>query len=193
MCILVLKKKGVCYPTERIVRNCINANPDGFAMSLNFNGKVFTYTSLDAEDFIRRYKSITAKCDRKDTAMMLHMRIATHGSVRIKNCHGWKGNILGTEMAFAHNGILRIPNRDDMTDSETFLRDYLEPCQTIGEFMTVVHDNIGGSKFGFVDGDGNIMHFGHFNEDRGVMYSNTSYIGRRFCCDADPRLWGKAL
>lgn len=191
MCILILKKRGVIFPSETVIRNCMKANPDGFSMSYNIDGKVVTYSSLDPKDFLEEYRFVVRLCDRHDTAMMLHMRIATHGSVRLSNCHGWKGNILGTTMAFAHNGILRIPNRADMTDSETFFRDYLEPCESVAEFVETVNDYIGTSKFGFIDGNGNVAHFGHFIVERGIMYSNTSYqspsiYSRRA---ADPRLW----
>lgn len=194
MCILVMKKKGVEFPSSTIVRNCIAANPNGFAMSFNLNGKVETYASLDADDFLDEYRRVVASVDRFDTAMMLHMRIATHGSVKLSNCHGWKGNILGTEMAFAHNGILGIRNRGDMTDSETFLRDYLEHCTTMAEFMQTVEDNIGTSKFGFLDGNGDMFSFGSFITERGVRYSNASYRRERFAYRvADPRLWGSAV
>lgn len=190
MCILILKKKGFLFPIEATVKQCMNANPHGFSMSYNVDGKVVTYKTLNAADFMAEYKRVTSSLDHNTTAMMLHMRIATHGSVKETNCHGWKGNILGTEMAFAHNGILSIPNRGDMTDSETFLHDYLEPCRSIGEFVSTVADNIGTSKFGFLDGEGNVVHFGNFITERGVLYSNGSYrhdpYSRRM---ADPRLW----
>lgn len=194
MCILVLKKKGVFYPTERIIRNCLIANPNGFAMSFNCDGKVETYASLEADDFLEEYNYITRHCNKNDTAMMVHARIATHGSVNLANCHGWKGNILGTEMAFMHNGILHIRNRDDMTDSETFLRDYLEPCCSLGEFVNTVEEYIGTSKFGFLDGNGNIVRFGNFITERGIDYSNGSYRADRYASRiADPRLWGHAI
>lgn len=194
MCILVIKPKGVAFPNETIIRNCMESNPNGFSMSFNIGGDVVTYQTLAPNDFIAEYRKVVQALDRRDTALMFHARIATHGSVKLSNCHGWKGNILGTEMAFAHNGILRIPNRGDMTDSETFLRDYLEPCQSIGEFMSVVENNIGYSKFGFIDGNGNTIHFGDFITDRGVMYSNGSYRGNRYSRQlADPRMWGEAI
>lgn len=192
MCILVLKKKGVKFPSEREIINCIKANPDGFALTYNRDGKLVTFKTLYPEAFLSAYKKIVNKQDYRDTAMMLHMRIATHGSVKQSNCHCWHGTILGTEMSFAHNGILRIANRADLTDSETFLRDYLEPCTNIAEFMNNVETYIGASKFGFMDGDGNVFSFGHFNDYRGVMYSNWSFrsVSRM---EADPRYWSAAI
>lgn len=193
MCILVTKKKGVVYPSVETVKNCMRANPDGFAMAFNFKGKVVTFKTLDADEFLEAYINLTKNADRRDTGLMLHMRIATHGTVREENCHCWLADVLGEEMAFAHNGILSIPNRDDMTDSETFLRDYLEPCQSVAELFETIDNNIGNSKFAFIDGDGNIMRFGNFITDRGVNYSNASYVRNRYSfMSADPRLWSKA-
>lgn len=193
MCILVTKKKGVAFPSVQTVKNCMDSNPDGFAMAFNYKGEVITYKSMDYDDFLETYKSLVKNSDKNDTAVMLHMRIATHGSVGLSNCHCWKGNILGSEMAFAHNGILHhIGNRDNMTDSETFLRDYIEPCDNMADFLEVIDKNIGSSKFAFLDGEGHVIRFGSFIEERGVHYSNGSF--RRYAWatrEADPRLWGR--
>lgn len=190
MCILVLKKKGSRFPSINEIKNCVRANPDGFSMSWNADGRLHTYKTMDAEAFMKMYCDIVKSLDRKTTAMMIHARIATHGSKRIGNCHCWSGKVLGAEMSFAHNGILRIPNRGDMTDSETFLRDYLEPCKGICDFLDTIERNIGSSKFGFLNGDGAMIHFGHFIDERGVMFSNYSYM-RSHCNAADPRFWGR--
>lgn len=188
MCILILKKKGAKFPSVKTIENSVKANPDGFSLTYNHNGVLVTQKTLNRAEYISAYKSIVATHDHNDTAMMLHMRIATHGSVNIKNCHCWDAQILGTEMAFAHNGVLSIQNRDDMTDSETFLRDYLEPSVSIAEFFENIDTYIGMSKFGFIDTDGNIFHFGQFVKDKGVLYSNLSFrnVSRM---EADPRFW----
>lgn len=189
MCILITKEKGVHFPSVRNIENSIAANPDGFAMAWNEDGEVRVFKSMNPEEFMDAYKALAKRLSHRDTAMMLHMRIATHGSVGIKNCHCWKCNVLGSGMAFAHNGILRIPNRADMTDSETFLRDYVEPCETLSGVLNNIHTYIGTSKFAFIDGYGNLLRFGDFLEQYGVQYSNRSFMGygRR---SADPRLWG---
>ena len=42
------------------------------------------------------------------------------------------GLMIKSVLAFAHNGILSIKNRGDMTDSETFFRDIFSPVFEIG-------------------------------------------------------------
>lgn len=188
MCILIIKEKGIMFPSEATIVNCMDANPDGFSMAYNVAGKVETFKTLDRDKFLDVYRRVTATADPRNTAVMLHMRIATHGSIKVDNCHCWKGEILGSKIAFAHNGILPITAHKDMTDSETFLRFYLEPCKSIGDLLSAVKLYIGTSKIAFIDGAGNAMSWGNFIDYRGVKYSNSSFRfgGSRY---ADPRRW----
>lgn len=193
MCILIAKEKGAQFPPLNHIQNAMTANRDGFAIAWNECGQVKTFKTMNATTMFEKYISLTERLDPRTTGMIFHARIATHGSLGIANCHCWtsfKGNSL--EMAFAHNGILQIPNRDDMTDSETFLRDYFEPCFYRGGWNWAFHTirkHIGTSKFAFLDRSGDIHHYGNYITDNGVLYSNTSYQGYRFARYADPRRW----
>lgn len=189
MCILITKEKGICFPPLKSIVNSVDSNPDGFAMAYNEDGRIVTFKTLDPDEFIDEYKRVVKTHDHRDTAMIIHARIATHGTVREENCHCWTGKVLGSKMAFAHNGILRVKPMYDMTDSETFFRYYVETSRNMTEFLDVVNRYIGSSKFAFLDVDGNILRFGPFYEERGVQYSNRSYMRHNARC-ADPRLWG---
>ena len=112
-------------------------------------------------------------------AMYIHARIKTHGSERLENCHGWRENGL----IFAHNGILDIANRDDLTDSETFFRDIFSPAYKVGGWKLgekTINAIIGTSKFVFMDDKGNIHAYGNYIVDDGLMFSNSSYIRRTY-------------
>ena len=193
MCILITKPRSAAFPPVEAIQNSVINNPDGFSMAYNIDGELITYKSMSAAQFVAQYRRITALCDPKTTGMIIHARIATHGSVGLKNCHCWKSFVGDSaEMAFAHNGILSVPPRDGMTDSETFLRDYFEPAFVRGSWMIanrVIAHMIGGSKIAFIDRSGNIRKFGYFISDDGCSYSNTSYLGSRFARCADPRQW----
>lgn len=188
MCILVTKEKGVRFPSVQNIINCVNSNPDGFAIAYNEKGVICTFKTIDADKFIAYYKHFVQTHDARNTAMIMHARIATHGTVNESNCHCWTGKVLGSKMAFAHNGILSIKPIYDMTDSETFFRYHVETSSNMAEFLGAVNAFIGTSKFAFLDGDGNILRFGPFIEERGVQYSNRSYMRYNARC-ADPRLW----
>lgn len=179
MCILILKPKGITFPPIEHIKNSAANNPDGFALAWNEGGRVRVFKTLSESAFIEAYRDITSGLRASDTAMIIHARIATHGTIKIENCHAWH-SFPGTdyELAFAHNGILSTPPRDGMTDSETFLRDYFEPAFKRGGWLSasaIITRKIGASKFGFIDREGNIRKFGSFFYEKGCYYSNGSY------------------
>lgn len=193
MCILITKQPGAMFPPVEYIRNSVANNPDGFSMAWNDGGKVKTYKTMSAIQAITAYRKITASLNPETTGLIVHARIKTHGAKGLKNCHCWV-SFDGTpeEMAFAHNGILSVPARDGMTDSETFLRDWFEPAYIAGGWLraaAIISRKIGSSKFAFIDGEGNIRRFGHFIDEGGCHYSNMSYTRSSYARCADPRCW----
>ena len=180
MCILVIKQKGVKFPSIKQVETCCENNPDGFALSYSYKGRIKTYKTMDAKKFLAHYKNKVMTLPCEDVAMILHARIKTHGSVGIKNCHCWESD----GMSFAHNGVLSIKNRGDLTDSETFFRDIFLPIYRRGKSWEnaelAINAVIGTSKFGFLERNGDIHHYGMFQQEDGILFSNTSYIPRTY-------------
>ena len=115
MCIISIKKRGVKFQSTETIKAMCDNNPDGFSMVYQIGScKPEIYKTLNKEKFLNQYKKITTMYDADDVSMFIHARIKTHGTKRIENCHGWKADGL----IFAHNGMLPIDNRGDMTDSE---------------------------------------------------------------------------
>lgn len=183
MCIIAIKDAGVQFPTLDTVETMCDNNPDGFAVVWHKAGDKHSrvYRTMDRDKFLKRYKMIIRNHDYKTTTMYIHARIATHGSLKQSNCHGFVDH--NTRLCFAHNGILGIKNRDDLTDSETFFRDYFIPVYRHGgwfEAEKLIKDTIGYSKFVFMDGDGHLRKFGNYIRDNaGVLYSNHSFRNYR--------------
>ena len=178
MCIIAIKAKNVGYPSYKRVQNMCDNNDDGFAIVWKAGDEpVRNYRTLNKDKFLNKYKEITAKHDASDVAMFIHARIKTHGTQKLENCHGWIDDKIG--LAFAHNGILSIKNRGDMTDSETFFRDIFSPVFEIGGWQAgelAIKACIGTSKFCFMDMFGNLTYFGQYiTGDDGILYSNSSY------------------
>lgn len=174
MCIVIAKPLGQKWPKKNYIQESANNNPDGFAMSWAYKGKLNRYTTMDKKQFINMYESLSSRLDCNEVAMLIHARIKTHGSVSQKNCHCW----ISGRMSFAHNGILSIKSRDDMTDSETFFRDIFLPIYKEGGWKAAekaVNAVIGSSKFAFLEADGTIRWFGYKEEVDGCYYSNSSY------------------
>lgn len=185
MCIIAIKNPGVQFPTLTTVETMCDNNPDGFALvwHSHSDNRARVFRTMDRDKFLKQYKKVLHTNDYHDTALYIHARIATHGSLKITNCHGFLDK--KSHLCFAHNGILyNIPNRDDLTDSETFFRDYFIPTFRHGgwfEAERLIKDTIGYSKFVFMDGDGNIRRYGDYIKDSdGVLYSNSSFRTHKY-------------
>lgn len=181
MCIIAIKQRGVNYPSYKRVKTMCENNSDGFAIVWHVIGQpVRNYRTLSEKKFLKKYNEITSAHKAKDVSLFIHARIKTHGTQKLENCHGWIEDRIG--LAFAHNGILSIKNRDDMTDSETFFRDIFAPVFEIGGWDAgerAIKACIGTSKFCFMDMYGNLSHYGNYIKgDDGILYSNDSYNER---------------
>lgn len=179
MCIIAIKPREVGYPSYKRVKNMCENNSDGFAIVWHVMGEpVRNYRTLNEKKFLKKYNEITSTYKAKDVSLFIHARIKTHGTQKLENCHGWIEDKIG--LAFAHNGILSIKNRDDMTDSETFFRDIFAPVFELGGWDAgerAIKACIGTSKFCFMDMYGNLIHYGQYIKgDDGILYSNDSYL-----------------
>jgi hypothetical protein len=177
MCIICIKPAGTPAPSKEIINNMGESNPDGFGLAYVKNGEVIVRKTMDLKTYTKWVLSLP-----KETPAILHLRIATHGSVNEKNCHPFLSD--DKKVAFAHNGILSITNREDMTDSETYFRDVLEPVRLSGiavgspRYDNAVNCVVKGSKFAILEASGNITLYGEWIEDGGYKYSNDTYKPR---------------
>lgn len=169
MCVICVIPAGHSLPTKSELYAMRRQNPHG----MGFVSKSLHCKGMDFEKFYNRLQFVP-----RDEDIIIHFRYATHGSVCAKNCHPFnKGDIW-----FAHNGILDIEPRGDMTDSETAFKDYIYPViKEYGldsdEVLTVVDELIGYSKFAILGDDGIVRMYGHFTKVNGLYYSNTRHLG----------------
>jgi len=157
MCVIVCKCKGSDFAPLEVIEKCIQRNSDGFSIAWNQNGQLMTFKTMNPTEAMSKYKELAETLDPIVTAMLFHARLATHGSKKVENCHCWTDGTL----AFTHNGVLSIPNRDDMTDSETFFRDLFLPAVAGCGFeyaMRMAKAVIGktNNKFAVMDKDGHV-------------------------------------
>ena len=169
MCVICVKSAGHALPTKALLRAMYNHNQDG----CGFVSKSLSYHSMDFEDFY----SVLQKVPKKE-ACIIHFRWATHGSVNISNCHPFHDDDTG--VWFAHNGVLPIRPKKDMTDSETAFRNVLIPVIKRYGYMSdklsaTACRIIGGSRFAFMK-DGRVRLFGQFYKYGGCLYSNLRFL-----------------
>ena len=82
MCIAIYGLKGTEVPTEDILRTCFVNNSDGAGFCFNAdNGKVQIVKGfMTWESFISAFREYDEKYKFKDRGLLIHFRIATHGS-----------------------------------------------------------------------------------------------------------------
>lgn len=176
MCIAILKPYSKRI-SKKIFRNCWENNSDGGGIAFIKDGKIHTRKSLVGwRSLWRIYQGIE---EDEGTPMLLHFRIATHGSTCEKNTHPFL--IRDGEAAVIHNGIIDVPTVGDETDTLAFCREYLEPMfDLIGKkkaYQEFLEYKTRGSKLVILRADGSYVILnessGHWNN--GVWYSNKTY------------------
>lgn len=195
MCIIASIPAG-----SEIDENTLNqmwtSNPDGGGIAYIEDGKVKTYKSMKLKKFRSNFFRILD--EHGDSDILVHTRIATHGSICIPNVHPFPVMQDGEELdnlVFAHNGILPSPfippAKMDISDTR-----YINEVLFNGtDFDTVLDDSrwremigdiIGHNKFVFLSAnpahkqESYIInsHLGEY--DGKVWYSNNSYCKPKF-------------
>ena len=169
MCVICIKPAGNSLPSKIDLEMMYRANPHGcgFATPKRF------FKTLNFEEFMTELEKV-----KKNEPCIIHFRYATHGSIKVANCHPFRDR--DPDTYFMHNGILNIRPVGDMTDSETAFRRYLAPCiKKYGmdslETMVEVRRLLGCSKFAFLH-KGKIYKFGNFEKYFGCWFSNMRWF-----------------
>lgn len=162
MCVLIYKPSGVKMPSIETLRTCFNANPHGAGFATPYG----SHHSMRFDAICRGLSSVSI-----DTPCIIHFRLATHGSIKLGNCHPFKID----DVFFAHNGVLNIRVKDDKTDSETAFKMLYPFIQKYGlnsaRVKFEIDKIIGSSKFAFMRGR-KVYLYGDFIKKDGCYYSN---------------------
>lgn len=178
MCIIAIKPKGVEFPPIQLIKNCLDRNPDGFAIAHNEDGEVKVFKTMNKRKALEYYTELMERCDTAASAVVLHARIATHGSKNINNCHLWTKN----GVTFAHNGIMRDfeDKIGDRTDSQVFFEETFLPAfrqnphYAFAMARAVAREY--NSRFVFLGKNGAVVHLGDsWYQAHGCLFSNLSF------------------
>lgn len=166
MCCILYIPANVPTPSKSLLQSVYLSNRDGCGYA-DSDGHYFR--TLSFNEF---YKHL--KAERKQSAgLIIHFRWATHGSVKVQNCHPFVDNETG--IVFAHNGVLPIQSKNDMTDSEIFFRETFIPTyKEYGASNTthLITESVrGSSRFIFMK-DGIVTRMGNWYEHHGIFFSN---------------------
>lgn len=195
MCIAIGKLKGRALPSRDILETCWFNNPDGAGFAFNHRNMVCTkkgFMTFDAFwDALCEYDK---RYNLKDRGVLLHFRIATHGSHDATMTHPFpvqsdegalKKIEYVSEFAAIHNGIITLTSAEAtkskvLSDTAVFVRDYLYPLSMnrgwfYHDFNIQLIEKLIDSKMMVMNGNGDIIKTSGFHETDGIWYSNTSY------------------
>ncbi len=196
MCIIAIKDRGVEFPTWDTINRMWNSNPDGAGfMFPTKNGVQIIKGFMTLDDFRKGIEAVGKVINLKDTPLIMHFRIGTHGVKRNPaNTHPFpvsadrenlkKLNCV-TEVGFAHNGMISGVDTDpDISDTMMYSVQVLSELMaannkffTDKHLMNVIENTIDGSRMVFMDKSGGIYKAGTWIEDKetGMVYSNSGY------------------
>lgn len=168
MCVICSIPAGVPTPPDNVIKAMHRANPHGCGLCTPTD----SYKGMSIEVLLRHLHKRDIS-----TPVLLHFRLATHGSIRKANCHPFHDE--ASDTWFMHNGILNIAPTGDMTDSETAFREILAPeIQAHGlrsdNLRYAVRNIIGGSRFAFMRGE-DVLLFGKYEKWYGCLFSNLRF------------------
>ena len=198
MCIICAKAKGVDMPNNDTITNMWNRNPDGAGFMYAVNGKVKIrkgFMTLDRlfEALAEAEKEISLK----ETGVVLHFRITTHGGTRPENTHPFaitdsvkrlQLTSVSTDIGVAHNGIINnTPRSKDISDTMEYIASVLAPLKRSNpsfyrdnNLLDLVQNTIDGSRMCFLNGEGDIVTVGTWVTNGELKYSNNSYTGTAY-------------
>jgi hypothetical protein len=177
MCIAILNPTKVTLK-KNVLKTCWDNNKDGAGMLYLQNGVLSAYKEMDSFDRFYDHYAWIRKTHR-DSQIVLHFRISTHGKVDLENCHPF---MISEDWGFVHNGIISNAERHvDYSDTNMFNRNVLRklpPDWIHNDAMyELVCGYIGSSKLLFLNKDNEAY---IVNEDWGVWdlgcwFSNKTY------------------
>ena len=190
MCIICVSPKLVRQPNVTTIRRMFQNNPDGAGYMVARDGKVIISKGfMNVDEYIEaiRAEHFTAK-----DPVVYHFRISTQAGVNPQMTHPFPLSnriehmkVLDVECpcGVAHNGIIRLTtdrNNREYSDTALFIANYLsliirEPGDLKDErILTLIH-RLAGSKLAIMDGDGYIATVGEYINQKGLLFSNTSF------------------
>lgn len=188
MCIIVYKPKGQASPKKSILQECFNRNKDGAGYMFVYNNFVTIKKGfMNFEEFYKSYIKDYNKYNLNKKNVVMHFRIGTSGGINRSKTHPFplckNDNLLNQiylrcKDGVVHNGILSEFEYDEkLSDTQAYIKDLLIPIKKLDKKTQdiIINATLGTSKLIILHGDDNIEKYGHFIEENGIYYSNSTY------------------
>ena len=191
MCIICVSPARTRQPSISQIRTMFKNNPHGAGYMFARDGRVQIRKGfMDVDSFLDaiRGEHFTAK-----DSVVYHFRISTQAGVNPEMTHPFplsnrlpymKALDVECRCGVAHNGIIRLTsdrNQHEYSDTALFITRYMarmlhSPEDLRDEQLLDRIEQLAGSKLAIMDGSGYIATIGHFINERGLLFSNSSYM-----------------
>ena len=191
MCIICVSPARTRQPSISQIRTMFRNNPHGAGYMFARDGRVQIHKGfMDVDSFLDaiRGEHFTAK-----DSVVYHFRISTQAGVNPEMTHPFplsnrlpymKALDVECRCGVAHNGIIRLTsdrNQREYSDTALFITQYMArmlhgPKDLRDEQLLNRIEQLAGSKLAIMEGSGYIATIGHFINERGLLFSNSSYM-----------------
>ena len=193
MCIICVSPARTRQPSISQIKMMFQSNPHGAGYMYARDGRVHIHKGfMDIDSFLSAIKAehFTAK-----DSVVYHFRISTQAGVNpemslpfpLSNRLPYmKALDVECQCGVAHNGIIRLtsdPTQHEYSDTALFITHYmarmvhglddLKDAQLLNRI-----ERLAGSKLAIMDGSGYIATVGNFINERGLLFSNDSYLDK---------------
>lgn len=210
MCVIAFKPNNIAFPSDTILKNCFNNNPDGAGFMYAYKGVVHIQKGYETWEKFKAALDKARKLTGDNVPYVMHFRIATQGyektmthpfplSSSYKNLKKLKYD---ANIAIAHNGILDLTSdgAKDYSDTMKFIADYLTLIiRTYNWYKDdrtklLIERLIDGSRLAILDKHGHCELMGEgWVEDDKIFYSNESYKNKRVITHSWSKLYGDIM
>ena len=191
MCIICVSRSGVRQPGEATIRAMFLNNPHGAGYMFARGGRVIIHKGfMNPDDYLR---AIRAECFTLQDSVVYHFRISTQAGVGPEMTHPFplsnrparlRKLDLRCRVGVAHNGVIPLtsdPSNERYSDTAIFITDYLSQiilrrADLRDQRVLDSIFQIAQSRFAIMDGGGYIATVGKFIDERGLLFSNASYL-----------------
>lgn len=158
MCVIVNQPAGTRVTKARAKR-LWQVNPDGGGFAYIKDGSIQVFKTMSFRQWWMHYRD--AVNENPESDFVLHMRIATHGTIDITNVHPFQ---VDEHTVMAHNGIIKdVPDyKDGRSDTQVFVDEVLpelpEDWLDKPYLVNMVEEWIGWSKLTFLTTNPKLKH-----------------------------------
>ena len=198
MCIIVVKEKGINFPSVETLKNCFERNPHGCGVMISDYKKkqvVIEKGFMSFSTFEKRFNELKVKYDKNYT-WVFHFRISTGGLINESCTHPYplsmnmkelKAKNITCEIGVAHNGYISCCSSGvDYNDTMNYIQNYLyyivENDKNYWKNQNKIEliKNTCGSRLAILDNESNCCLIGNgWLKDNDIWYSNDTYKERK--------------